>query len=110
MSLTIAANPVPLSTTADGVVVVGQTRVTLETVITLFKQGATAEAVAEQFSSLDLADVYAVISYYLRHQEEVETYLIQQVQRSEEVREENERRFSSAGLRDRLLARRASQK
>jgi uncharacterized protein (DUF433 family) len=107
MSLTITAHPVPLSTTIDGAVVVGQTRVTLETVITLFKQGATAEGVAEQFSSLDLADVYAVIGYYLRHQPEVEAYLLQQAQRSEEVRQENERRFPSVGLRDRLLARRS---
>jgi uncharacterized protein (DUF433 family) len=107
MNLMIAPNPVPLSTTADGTVVVGQTRVTLETVITLFKQGAIAEEIAEQFSSLDLADVYAVISYYLRHQSEVEAYLLQQAQRSQEVRQENERRFPSVGLRDRLLARRA---
>jgi uncharacterized protein (DUF433 family) len=107
MSLTIAPNPVPLSTTADGTVVVGQTRVTLETVITSFKQGAIAEEIAEQFSSLDLADVYAVISYYLRHQSEVEAYLLQQAQRSQAVRQENERRFPSVGLRDRLLARRA---
>jgi uncharacterized protein (DUF433 family) len=107
MNLTIAPNPVPLSTTADGTVVVGQTRVTLETVITSFKQGAIAEEIAEQFSSLDLADVYAVISYYLRHQSEVEAYLLQQAQRSQAVRQENERRFPSVGLRDRLLARRA---
>jgi uncharacterized protein (DUF433 family) len=109
MSLTIAANPVPLSANADGVVVVGQTRVTLESVITLFKQGATAEDVAEQFSSVDLADVYAIIGYYLRHRTEVDTYLLLQEQRSQEVRQENEQRFPSAGLRDRLLARRAEQ-
>jgi uncharacterized protein (DUF433 family) len=106
MILTIAANPVPLSTTIDGVVVVGQIRVTLESVITLFKQGATAEEIAEQSSVLDLADVYAVIAYYLPHEQEIETYLLQQEQRSHSVRQENDRRFPSVGLRDRLLARR----
>jgi uncharacterized protein (DUF433 family) len=107
MSLTIAADPVPLSTNADGVILVSHTRVTLETVVSLFNQGSTAENIAEQLPSLDLADVYAVISYYLRHQTEVEAYLQQQSQQAEQVREENQRRFPTQGLRDRLLARRS---
>jgi uncharacterized protein (DUF433 family) len=107
MSFTIAADPIPLSTNADGVILVSRTRVTLETVVALFHQGATAEDIAEQLSSLDLADVYAVISYYLRHQAEVEAYLQQQRQQAEQVRQENQRRFPAHGLRDRLLARRA---
>jgi hypothetical protein len=53
-----------------------------------------------------LADVYAVIAYYLRHKEEVEAYLQEQERLSEKIREENEQRFPSKGLRDRLLARR----
>lgn len=108
MSFTIAVSPVPLTMNAEGVVLVGQTRVPLETVVSLYKQGATAEETAEQFSSLDLADVYAVISYYLRNQDAVEVYLQEQQQRSQQIRAENERRFPANGLRDRLLARRAS--
>jgi uncharacterized protein (DUF433 family) len=107
MSLTIAADPVPLSTNADGVILVSHTRVTLETMVTLFNQGATAESIVEELPSLDLADVYAVISYYLRHQAEIEVYLQQQAQQSEQVRRENQQRFPAQGLRDRLLARRA---
>jgi uncharacterized protein (DUF433 family) len=61
MSLTIAADPVPLSTNAGGVILVSHTRVTLEAVVTSFNQGATAENIAEQFPSLGLADVCAVI-------------------------------------------------
>jgi hypothetical protein len=76
-------------------------------VVALFHQGSTAEDIAEQLSSLDLADVYAVISYYLRHQVEVEAYLQQQRQQAEQVQQENQRRFPAHGLRDRLLARRA---
>ncbi|MBW4487876.1 MAG: DUF433 domain-containing protein [Trichocoleus desertorum ATA4-8-CV12] len=106
MSLVITAEPVPLVVNSDGVVLVSGTRVPLETIIAEFNQGATAEGIVEQYSSLKLADVYAVISYYLRHQNEVDVYLQQQQQRSQAVRQENERRFSSNGLRDRLLARR----
>ncbi|MGV0029099.1 DUF433 domain-containing protein [Phormidesmis priestleyi] len=108
MSLTIAAEPVPLFINADGIALVSKTRIPLSTVVEGFKQGATPEEIVEQFSSLDLADVYAVISYYLRHQDEVEAYLQEQQKFAQQVREENERRFPSQGLRDRLLARRAN--
>lgn len=107
MSFTIVANSVPLLVNPEGVVLVGQTRVPLETVIASYKQGFTAEEIAEQFPALDLADIYAVISYYLRHQDAVEAYIQEQQQRSEQVRAENQRRFPAQGLRDRLLARRA---
>jgi uncharacterized protein (DUF433 family) len=106
MNLTITIEPTPLVVNTDAVVLVQGTRVPLDTVVLEFKQGATAEEIVEQYSSLDLADVYAVISYYLRHQSDIETYLQQRQQDAEEVRAENERRYASKGLRDRLLAQR----
>lgn len=106
MNLPINSQPVPLRINEDGVVLVNKTRVPLSTVVIEFNQGATAEEIAEQFPSLELADVYGVISYYLHHQNDVDEYLQQQRQRSEAVRAENEKRFPSHGLRDRLLNRR----
>jgi hypothetical protein len=47
-----------------------------------------------------------VISYYLRHRNDVEAYLQRRQERAEGIRIENERQFPSHGLRDRLLARR----
>jgi uncharacterized protein (DUF433 family) len=107
MTLLIASEPVPLETDVDGVVRVGKTRVTLDTVITAFMEGATAEEIAHQYPSLFLADVYSVIAYYLRRRSEVETYLRRRKQRAEAVRQQNEARFDPVGVRDRLLARHA---
>jgi uncharacterized protein (DUF433 family) len=45
--------------------------VTLDTIVAAFDAGATAEEIAQQYSSISLADVYSVITYYLRHQTEV---------------------------------------
>ncbi len=42
MKLAIAAESGPLEVNADAVVQVGKTRVTLDTVIAVFKQGVTA--------------------------------------------------------------------
>lgn len=107
MTLTITAEPTPLAVDTDRVVRVGGTRVTLDTVVAAFKQGATAEEIAYQYPSLQLADVYAVISYYLRHQHEVEAYLQQRQQHSSEIRKQNEQRFDPQGVRNRLMARRS---
>ncbi|RMI04830.1 MAG: DUF433 domain-containing protein [Calditrichaeota bacterium] len=108
-SLTIEAETVPLRIDKNGVVRVGNTRVTLDTVVLAFRQGATAEEIAHQYPTLDLAEVYAVIAYYLRHRAEVEEYLARRRAEAEEIRKENESRFDPTGIRERLLARRAKQ-
>jgi len=48
-----------------------------------------------------------MIGHYLRRRSDVEAYLRRRQQQREEVREQNEARFDSSGIRDRLLARRA---
>lgn len=50
---------------------VGGTRVTLDTLVAAFEQGATTEEIAQQYPSPGLADVYSVIGYYLRRRDEV---------------------------------------
>lgn len=107
MTLIVAAEPIPLETHPDGVVRVGKTRVTLDTVIAVFQQGATAEEIVCRYPSLKLADVYATIGFYLNHQQEVEAYLQQRQQQAQEIREINEARFASQELRDKLMARQA---
>ena len=107
--MSIPPEPVPLSTDADGVVRIGSTRVTLDTVVAAFREGATAETIAEQYPSLQLDQVYTVIGYYIRHQDEVNEYLERRHQAAARVRQENEARFPSIGIRDRLLARRPPQ-
>lgn len=106
MSLAVSPEPVPLATDVDGVVRVGTTRVTLDTVVAAFHEGATAEEIAQQYPALRLADVYSVIAYYLRHRTTVDTYLGDRLRLGEETRRENERISDPAGIRDRLLARR----
>jgi uncharacterized protein (DUF433 family) len=107
MTLAIVAEPAPLKANEDGVILVGQTRVTLDTVVAVFQQGATAEEIVYRYPSVNLADVYATIAFYLKHQSEVEAYLQQRRQQSQEIRAINQARFDPQGLRDRLLARRA---
>jgi uncharacterized protein (DUF433 family) len=106
---TLVAKPPPLRLDADGVLRVGRTRVPLDTVIGEFEDGTSAEEIVRQYDTLRLADVYAVISYYLDHRAEVDAYLEQRRQSAEAVRRENEQRFPREGIRERLLARQKQQ-
>ena len=103
---TLAPKAPPLRLDADGILRVGGTRVTLDTVIGAFEEGATAEEIAIQYDSLSLRDVYGAIAYYLENAEEVEAYLRQQQEHASEVRCQFEARSPQAGIRERLLARR----
>lgn len=108
MPLTPATTEVPLATDTHGVVRIGATRVTLDSVVGAFRAGATAEEIAQQFPTLALADVYQVIAYYLKHPAEVEAYLTPRQEEAASLRSEIEGRFDPRGMRARLLARRAA--
>jgi uncharacterized protein (DUF433 family) len=109
MPLVLTVDPIPLMTDANGVVRIQGTRVTLDTVVTAFLEGATAEEILAQYQSLQLSDIYTVIGYYLGHKTEVDAYLLERQRRASEVRQEAEKRFNPVGIRDRLLARRNQQ-
>jgi uncharacterized protein (DUF433 family) len=109
MTLQILPEAAPLAADRDGVIRVAGTRVTLSTVVIAFHQGATAETIVQQYPSLNLADVYAAIGYYLRHQAEVDAYLAEQDREAAFVRQQNEARNDPTGIRARLLARRGAQ-
>jgi uncharacterized protein (DUF433 family) len=104
--VSFVAQPPPIQADNDGILRVGGTRVRLETVINAFKSGCAAEEILLKYPSLNLTDIYAVITYYLWSREEVEAYMEGRRRLEEAVRQENEARFPSAGVRDRLLARR----
>jgi uncharacterized protein (DUF433 family) len=109
MSLVVAPELVPLWTDPDGVLRVGTTRVTLDTLVYAFCEGATAEEIVQQYPSLDLGDVYSVIGYYLRRRPAIDSYLRDREQEAAKVRQDNEIRSDPVGVRDRLLARRVRQ-
>ncbi len=109
MTLEIEAQPLPLAVDIDGVVRISGTRVTLDTVVYAFLDGATAEEIAQQYPSLSLPDIYSVIGYYLNQSAKVNKYLRQRERLAAKVKLRNETRFDPEGVRDRLLARQTGQ-
>src|SRR5476649_1895982 len=92
MSMHIAAQPVPLIADDTGVIRVGGTRVTLETIVGSFRLGASAEEIAQRYPVVSLADIYEVIGYYLHHQNDVDEYLRDVDLKSELIRAQMQQR------------------
>lgn len=78
MPLTMVAEPLPIRVDESGDVRVGKSRVPLTVFLGYYHQGYSAEQLAEDFPTISLADAHATIGYYLRHKDEVDTYLAEQ--------------------------------
>ena len=110
MSFPIHADPVPLRVTSDGAARIAATRVLLDLVVQAFDEGATPETIVQQYPSLQLVDVYAVIAYCLRHRADVDAYLAERERLAGEVKAKIQAaQGDQRDLRARLLARRADQ-
>jgi uncharacterized protein (DUF433 family) len=75
VTLTLSADPLPLRRDVRGVVRVGRSRVPWDMVIRAFHEGASPESIVRAYPSLQLADTYAVIAFYLRHRKAADAYL-----------------------------------
>ena len=108
MNLTFEPEAPPLRVDEAGAVRVGKTRVLMVLMVLVvhaFQDGESPEDIVRSYPSLTLAEVYAVIAYYLWHTTEVDEYLAEYKRQGDEIRRKIEAiQGSQAGLRDRLLA------
>src|SRR5579862_6131576 len=99
MAEALSSEPFPLETSADGVIRVQGTRITLDTLWAAFSEGATAEEIVQQYPTLSLADTYQAIGYCLRHPATLEEYLAKRGVAAEAIRRSNESRWRPEGIR-----------
>jgi uncharacterized protein (DUF433 family) len=104
-SPTIVADPVPVRDDGRGTIRVGSTRITLDLVVSEYKQGSTPEEMVQSYDVLDLADVYAAIAYYLRHQRELDDYLNRRDQEAARIRQVIEANQRPGPTKEELLRR-----
>ena len=100
-----APEPVPLVHDTAGRLVVIGTRVPLDTLVAAFERGESPESIHESYPTVTLGDIYAILTYCVRHRAEVNEYLASRSEQRSLQRAEIEARFPPAGLRARLLAR-----
>jgi len=92
----------------DGTIIITGTPIALEIVVARHNAGDTPDEIKRGFPSLDPADIYFVIAYYLSHRDEVDAYIQRQQERSQRVRQWLESgesyRAQMADLRERMNA------
>lgn len=85
------------------------TRVGIETVLDDYLEGASPEEISARYHSLSLEQVYATITYYLRHQAQVDAYLDAWRQHSEQAWRAQEQHPSKVIERLRQIKRASAQ-
>ncbi len=106
MILPVSPDPVPLSETEEGVLRVAGTRIPLDRIVRAFISGATPEQIVQDYDVLDIKDVYSVITWYLHHRDEVDSYLASAEQEAMKLKSDIEQQFDPTDIRARLLKRR----
>lgn len=99
---------VPLTMEDGQTLRIGGSRITLDIVASYFRQGDSPEQIVEMFPTLRLADVYAVVGWMLRHEEEVNEYLTIRAEKAAELRAKVEEWCPPEGFREELAARKAN--
>ncbi len=110
MPLSISAEPVAFRVDRDGVARVAGTRVTPDTVIRACKRSDSPGEIAAAYPSLKLADVYAVIAYYLRHEQDVESYPEERQRQIEAAHRLIESKLDRHEIRERIWDRQRKQR
>jgi uncharacterized protein (DUF433 family) len=102
----LRTDPMPLRVDETGTIRVGSTRVSLDVVLADYGSGMSPEEIVAELDTLNLADVYAAIAYYVRHRDEVDEYLRTRQVEAEILRKRAEAQFPDrANLKADLLAR-----
>jgi uncharacterized protein (DUF433 family) len=90
-----------------GAVRVGKSRISLDLVVEQYENGMTPEDMVRAYDTLALADVRAVIAYYLEHRDAVQAYLKRRAAEAAALRTKIEAERPRVS-RDELLARRSA--
>lgn len=59
----------------NGAYRIADTRVSLDSVVYSYQRGNLPETIQRQFSTLNLAQIYGAIAFYLSNREEIDEYL-----------------------------------
>lgn len=99
----------PLRWDEAGGIRIGQSRVTLDSILASYHKGSTPEEIAVQYPVLSLAEIYGAIAYYLNHRQQIDAYLEQRRQAAHELRQQLTQQHNLTDLRQRLQARAQAQ-
>ena len=92
----------------EGAYRVGDTRVSLDSLIYLFREGTSVESMVESYPALTLEQVHGALAFYLANQKEIDAYLTEG-ERAAEVEHRQSRQTNAELIAKLQRARNASQ-
>ena len=87
---------------------VGETRVSLDSLVYLFREGMSAESMVESYPAMTLEQVHGALAFYLANQKEIDAYLADG-QRAAESQHRQSRQTNAELIAKLQRARNASQ-
>jgi uncharacterized protein (DUF433 family) len=92
----------------EGAYRIGDTRVSLDSLVYLFREGMSAESMVENYPALTLEQVHGALAFYLGNQKEIDRYLAEG-QRAAQSQHEQSRQTNAELIAKLQRARNASQ-
>lgn len=86
--------PLPLHLDENGVIRVSGTRVTLDSILRGYLRGERAVDLHDSYPTVPLADIHAVLSYYLTNRDSLDAYLQAMDEQAAAVRDFWEARYT----------------
>ena len=62
---------------AEGAYRIADTRVSLDSLVYLYREGVSAEGMVESYPALTLEQVHGALAFYLGNQKEIDAYLLE---------------------------------
>jgi uncharacterized protein (DUF433 family) len=62
---------------AEGTYRIADTRVSLDSLVYLYREGVSAKGIVESYPALTLEQVHGALAFYLENQKEIDAYLIE---------------------------------
>ncbi|MEM9273307.1 MAG: DUF433 domain-containing protein [Cyanobacteria bacterium P01_F01_bin.143] len=90
MTVTLEAAIVKKPNICGGKLRIEGTRITVHRIATLYKQGQTAEGIAQTYSHLSYSQVYLALAYYHENQAQIEAELAEIDRDYEELKYQNQ--------------------
>jgi len=92
----------------EGAYRIGDTRVSLDSLVYLFREGMSAESMVENYPALTLEQVHGTLAFYLANQNEIDQYLVEG-QHAAQSQHEQSRKTNAELIAKLQRARHASQ-
>src|SRR3954452_5733694 len=95
-------------TCREGVYRIADTRVSLDSLVYLFREGLSAESMVESYPALTLEQVHGALAFYLANQNEIDSY-VAEGHRTAETEHAQSRQANAELIAKLQRARRANQ-